>query len=792
MKKVLFSILMLLALFVVPAAHAEYQYGIYTEDFQEIESGDFAYSSITHVRGNFYAVAYQGLNSDGYLRIIELDDNYNIINTNVDTWEFDTDLAEDITVINLDDSIGLSLIGYVANHNPSYKTAKVKSFRVFENGDISAGSTYSIFGTSLDLISSVDLTKTSDSTAMFTAFNYATYGFAETYGFTVGQDGTFTVDESAPRHCLNDASSISANQDINFIKDGSTCSIYYLTNSAKGYRASYSCSNTLVSGGTDTHNCLTPQGTQFEGNEVHNLDVEVDLTNHFSYLTYGETLDAYGVFTVLDSTTGALKDKLRFEDTTTGYNNVHTLSDNNALVTFKNSGGAMEMQSFNVDVNGNIAEKYNQNVYYTGAYFDVADIPGSFDKYITTYQSNSGEVRTMGVGIVPPPLPEDTQVNLKDERTLGLFNMTDKTLTFNAHCVNNIDYSTPINSTSQSIPVDCDYESFDIKIEYEVGGTNYAYKRYYLRDLEDTYNQFTLDAYLVDPFDTDYVENEFVIDDLTEVYKDAKLYFEKNINGNSTQITASEIDLSNSMRAILMNGETYYIYLESDDTGRNFLGSYLAPGAGISREATTLHLYDIDLTPNINKIAGNVDYQVYSDETDVFYIVKTPEGVTDNLINMTIEIFEGTVNSGTVIFSDTKGASEYSFDNLYGLFSDGPLDFSAYENSTISARLHFYFVDDGSVRQKVYDVNLWANNKLNLELLEYVEPEFMDWFILILLSVIAVFATVSTADVMAMVIIGLAAVFVMFGWFAVSSGTLGLAAIVALVNWLKKGSEEMR
>ena len=68
MKKIIIFMLLLITL--ISTVSAESLYGIYEEDNQEIVSGTFGDSDITHLRDNYYGVVYTDGSNQGQLQII--------------------------------------------------------------------------------------------------------------------------------------------------------------------------------------------------------------------------------------------------------------------------------------------------------------------------------------------------------------------------------------------------------------------------------------------------------------------------------------------------------------------------------------------------------------------------------------------------------------------------------------------------------------------------------------------------------------------------------------------------
>jgi hypothetical protein len=66
----------------------------------------------------------------------------------------------------------------------------------------------------------------------------------------------------------------------------------------------------------------------------------------------------------------------------------------------------------------------------------------------------------------------------------------------------------------------------------------------------------------------------------------------------------------------------------------------------------------------------------------------------------------------------------------------------------------------------------------------------MDWIIMIVLGFLALTLTASTASIGALVIVGVAGLFMTFGWFSLSVYTLIIAILVAGLNLLRDGERK--
>src|SRR6056297_2866750 len=145
MKKLLILIT-LMAILLVSTVSAESLYGIYEEYNQEIVNTTFTDSDVVHLRDNYYGIAYTDGDADGQLQIIEVDSNYQIINTSVDTWEFDTTQGQYPSLLNFNNETGLSTVTY-----KDANEIKIKSFDILSNGSINSRDSDTILAAHFDI-----------------------------------------------------------------------------------------------------------------------------------------------------------------------------------------------------------------------------------------------------------------------------------------------------------------------------------------------------------------------------------------------------------------------------------------------------------------------------------------------------------------------------------------------------------------------------------------------------------------------------------------------------------------
>ena len=85
---------------------------------------------IVHVSGDIYAIAYEGENSDGYLKTVEISENGDINNTVIDTIEFDSTKGDESDIIHVFGSI------YALAYSGEGDKGIVKTVEIANNGSI--------------------------------------------------------------------------------------------------------------------------------------------------------------------------------------------------------------------------------------------------------------------------------------------------------------------------------------------------------------------------------------------------------------------------------------------------------------------------------------------------------------------------------------------------------------------------------------------------------------------------------------------------------------------------------
>ena len=364
---------------------------------------------------------------------------------------------------------------------------------------------------------------------------------------------------------------------------------------------------------------------------------------------------------------------------------------------------------------------------------------------------------------------------LFDERTEEAFNISspDK-ITFFLFCPNGT-FTTEINTTNATIPIECDYLKFKFVLDY--GATNYF--RSFIIPPEDALDY---NIYLIDLATTQYVFNNLIIDDLLDNYDNPSIYVKKTIGNETPVITADFIDVENKVSAYLMENNEYILEIHSDNNPVRILGNYIAAESGDKN----LRLYEVTLDTPLGLFNPNVTYNMGKFSiagTNDTYILAEYEDLNNQTNNVTFIIYRDTYG-GSILYSSTTTSNQVEWQ----------FNMTPYENLTLYGDILIDHSQDG---QQKFSKLLNEFSEINLPMKQHLgdteseQQQFLNWFFTLFLSVIAIMATISTADHVALVLVGIAILFSVFGWFVVGNGILGLCLLISLISLLKKGDKRM-
>jgi len=423
----------------------------------------------------------------------------------------------------------------------------------------------------------------------------------------------------------------------------------------------------------------------------------------------------------------------------------------NVIINNTDSG---QIDSFNSNNNTRIAIRYinasNYTIFITSA---------SYENFSSSFLINNYENLTLTYD-----MNFFANFILLDERTLGVFNISGADrVNFLLFCPNGT-YTTLINETTVVLPINCNYEKFKFVLDYGIT----SYYRTFILEPDEALN---VSVYLIDGTTTQYIYNSLVIDDLLDKYDNPAIYVNKVIGNSTSQITADYVDIENKIGAYLIESNEYIIELHSSNQPTRILGRYSADLAGTK----SIRLYEITLEPEESSYINGVKHIVgIENRTTDMYAVMVYNDSLNQTSSVVWTLYQNTYG-GTIL--NTQSSSESNVEMEFNL--------TPFYNSTVISMLDITH----SARSYTSGKILREVTEITLDILSYISQNFLNWFFTLLLGVLAIMATIRTANMVSISMVGLASLFVIFGWYKLSWGTLTLAIIFALLNLLKEGEK---
>jgi len=411
---------------------------------------------------------------------------------------------------------------------------------------------------------------------------------------------------------------------------------------------------------------------------------------------------------------------------------------------------------------GFLQENYNNGTFYLNASdYDILVEHSSFanysDNYTTSYRTNHTYIIYISAL---------ANFILLDEFTLETFNVSGTdSIKFLLLCPDETQ-QTSITSANQTIEIGCKYEKFKFILDY---GTT-SYYRTFIVEYDEIFNQT---IYLIDLLTTQSIYNSFILDDLLGLYENPALFVKKTIGGNNVLITSDYADIENKVGAYLIENHEYSVEVHSDNQAVLILGDYSADIAG----EKAIALYDVSIYPETsNNFENDVWWTMGTyNQSNTTYARFRYYDRANLTTEVTFYIWKDNYN-GTLINNYTISGS-YDITYLYNI--------SGYSADTLYAGIEITHPELSTHwTAKILQINA----EIILGIQTYVGENFLNWFFTLFLGGLALMATISTGNQVSMAMIGLASLFILFGWFTLSWSALGLAGLVSLVSILREGS----
>ena len=356
-----------------------------------------------------------------------------------------------------------------------------------------------------------------------------------------------------------------------------------------------------------------------------------------------------------------------------------------------------------------------------------------------------------------------TELFFYNEKTEELFNFSSALNSeVRVKCSNNTQVF-DINSSSKTIDVNCDYESFKFVLEYLVSGSTIVYYRTLLLDNTDSFNE---SVYLIDLADTSFVYSALITDDLLNKFNNPEIYVKKSMSDGVNVIQSDEIDMENKVGVYLIENDEYIVEIHSDNRPTYIVGSYSADVG----EDKIISLYDINLETDDDLFKNrktSINLIEENNETKISFDYNDPKNQTESV---QYKVYKDN-NDGELIYE----SEVYTDINNLGVLE---VPMTGYENDTLLAKIIANDTVNGQITtSKILNKNLNAF----VPFMDYVEESFMNWFILILLSTIALVS--SKRDfIVPLAVVGSAILFNVLGLFTISITILVFLLIFALID----------
>jgi hypothetical protein len=360
---------------------------------------------------------------------------------------------------------------------------------------------------------------------------------------------------------------------------------------------------------------------------------------------------------------------------------------------------------------------------------------------------------------------------LYDESTLGEFNISSADrVQFILTCLDGTETIETVNVTSYNVSITCEYLKYKFVLDYPAGVT------YYRTFISDNGPGVLTKIFLINVLTTSYIANTFTIDDLLTDYDDVSIFVKRNLEGVDYVITSDFVDIEQKITTWLMTNREYSVEVHSSNNPDKIIGGYTASTTGNK----AIKLYDISLNNPPTTFEGNVVYSAVPDTNRSDNISVVTFFYNDKEVNatenVTFELFRGSdliTPFATYHWSDLTGTLpiDYTYE-MTTLTNVSLINESVYAKITI--------VRNGETRFFWQTINQVVT--MGKEFIEYIGPEFLNWFFIIFLSTLALVATYSTANYMVIIICGLGIMLNYFGFFTLGIGIMGFSLLLGLFS----------
>jgi hypothetical protein len=365
-----------------------------------------------------------------------------------------------------------------------------------------------------------------------------------------------------------------------------------------------------------------------------------------------------------------------------------------------------------------------------------------------------------------------------DEVTGQLFNMGDaKNPTLMIYCpTSNIVFN--LTSNAFTIPITCAYTKFQLQMFFNNTLTTPIYRTYII---PPTALQM-IKVYFANGQTTPLVNIVFQISDISSQYPAAGIYVNRYINTTYATISADYTDIENKVGTFLIQNVYYNVDLYSNGIFSKNLGAFLADYSGTKTiSINTINLLPYQTTSNIPLVSYTAYNQSGSLMINATYYDPSATTTTAQFV-----ILQGTnMIEGTLLYNKT-------YTNTSNLTIS--YNASAYVNLSLYAYFNYVQTTTPTTIQTTPGSNVWNSiNGIDFPLIGILGTKIMSIVILVILIIITLYATMSNAIEMTLIVSCIGLLFTIFGWFGTNSVTMKsvmiLLVIINIISVVRKANK---
>jgi len=345
-----------------------------------------------------------------------------------------------------------------------------------------------------------------------------------------------------------------------------------------------------------------------------------------------------------------------------------------------------------------------------------------------------------------------------NEYTLGAFNVTSPdTIQVWAECPSGRDETYTINKSNPIVPITCAYTGFNVRVY--LGADSYV-RRYIAKDSFD----YSEDVYLIDFADNvtiNYVE--FIVDDILNQYNNKSLYIKKRTVDGDITIHSAKLDSENKVTAFLLQNNEYFLELHSSNYPTINLGTFIPYTSG----TRNIRLFNYGMGPNAPSYY-TATWQI-GKLNDTAFLIYNDSGYQTNSIVW--RIYNNSLDDSSVVSTITVLNASTPLGNYINTYNTSNLTGSIFSKLTVN------FID----RQFNYTVDLTQQSTIDLNITNVFGQKIIDWALIIILSIIFLYGTISTTHIISLFASGLGFLLVLFGWLSLPIELMAVCVLFSLI-----------